>query len=109
MSFACSWAFAELRKMEGNAKIIKLICRDENVHLGFTQQLLKALVQEDPDFAKIKLECEQEIISCANDITKYYDDLIQATETYNRVCNVGDLDITMEKSLYELKNNFGFV
>ena len=32
VSFACSWAFAELKRMEGNAKIIKLIARDENVH-----------------------------------------------------------------------------
>ena len=31
VSFACSWAFAELKKMEGNAKIIKFIARDENV------------------------------------------------------------------------------
>jgi ribonucleoside-diphosphate reductase beta chain len=70
VSFACSWAFAELRKMEGNAKIIKLICRDENVHLGFTQQLLKALVQEDPDFAKIKLECEQEVLDMFSSIVQ---------------------------------------
>ena len=35
--FACSWAFAELKKMEGNAKIIKFIARDENVHLASTQ------------------------------------------------------------------------
>ena len=34
VSFACSWAFAELKKMEGNAKIIKFIARDENVHLN---------------------------------------------------------------------------
>ena len=34
VSFACSWAFAELKKMEGNAKIIKFICRDENLHLA---------------------------------------------------------------------------
>ena len=34
VSFACSWAFAELKKMEGNAKIIKFIARDENVHLA---------------------------------------------------------------------------
>ena len=33
VSFACSWNFAELKKMEGNAKIIKLIARDENIHL----------------------------------------------------------------------------
>ena len=56
VSFACSWAFAELKKMEGNAKLIKLICRDENVHLGSTQTLLKLLPQDDPDYAKIKEE-----------------------------------------------------
>ena len=56
VSFACSWAFAELKKMEGNAKIIKLIARDENVHLASTQQMLKLLPQEDKDFAKIEKE-----------------------------------------------------
>lgn len=56
VSFACSWAFAELKRMEGNAKIIKLIARDENVHLASTQQMLKLLPQEDKDFAKIKEE-----------------------------------------------------
>ena len=56
VSFACSWAFAELKKMEGNAKIIKLICRDENVHLGSTQTMIKLLPQDDPDFAKIREE-----------------------------------------------------
>ena len=61
VSFACSWAFAELKKMEGNAKIIKFIARDENVHLASTQALLKLLPTDDKDFAKIKKECEQEI------------------------------------------------
>lgn len=60
VSFACSWAFAELKKMEGNAKIIKLICRDENLHLAFTQTLIKILPQDDSDFAKIKEECKAE-------------------------------------------------
>ncbi len=60
VSFACSWAFAEVKKMEGNAKIIKLIARDENVHLASTQQMLKFLPQEDKDFAKIKEETAQE-------------------------------------------------
>ena len=63
VSFACSWAFAELKKMEGNAKIIKLIARDENVHLGSTQYMItKVLPKEDPDFAKIAKECEEEVI-----------------------------------------------
>ena len=60
VSFACSWAFAELKKMEGNAKIIKLICRDENLHLAFTQSLIKILPQDDADFAKIKEETKAE-------------------------------------------------
>lgn len=61
VSFACSWAFAELKKMEGNAKIIKLICRDENVHLGATQTLMKLLPKDDPDFEKIRLETHDQI------------------------------------------------
>jgi ribonucleoside-diphosphate reductase beta chain len=62
VSFACSWAFAEVKKMEGNAKIIKLIARDENLHLAGTQQLLKVLPTDDPDFAKIREETREESI-----------------------------------------------
>jgi ribonucleoside-diphosphate reductase beta chain len=61
VSFACSWAFAELKKMEGNAKIIKLICRDENLHLAATQTLLKLLPTDDKDFVKIQKECKDEV------------------------------------------------
>lgn len=53
VSFACSWAFAERKQMEGNAKIIKLICRDENLHLASTQHMLKLLQKEDPFFAEL--------------------------------------------------------
>lgn len=63
VSFACSWAFAELKKMEGNAKIIKLIARDENLHLGSTQLMLRTLKnKDDPDFAKIAEETKDECI-----------------------------------------------
>jgi len=63
VSFACSWAFAELKKMEGNAKIIKLIARDENLHLGSTQLMLRTLrTKDDPDFAKIAEETKEECI-----------------------------------------------
>jgi ribonucleoside-diphosphate reductase beta chain len=62
VSFACSWAFAELKKMEGNAKIIKLICRDENLHLASTQYLLKILPKDDPDYIKIAKEVEEEMV-----------------------------------------------
>lgn len=60
VSFACSWAFAEVKKMEGNAKIIKLIARDENVHLASTQHMIKMLPKEDEDFARIAEETAEE-------------------------------------------------
>jgi ribonucleoside-diphosphate reductase beta chain len=62
VSFACSWAFAELKKMEGNAKIIKFIARDENTHLAASSFMIKSLIKDDPDFAKIKEECEAEVV-----------------------------------------------
>jgi len=67
VSFACSWAFAELKKMEGNAKIIKLIARDENLHLAGTQTLLKLLPKDDPAFEKIEIECRDEAIKLFDD------------------------------------------
>lgn len=70
VSFACSWAFAEVKKMEGNAKIIKLIARDENVHLASTQQLLKILPKEDADFAKIAEETRDECIKMFHDVVE---------------------------------------
>lgn len=60
VSFACSWAFAEQKLMVGNADIIKLICRDENVHLGFTQYMIRTLQTDDLDFAKIAEETKDE-------------------------------------------------
>ncbi len=61
VSFACSWAFAENKRMEGNAKIIRFIARDENLHLATTQKLIKnTLLRDDPDFVRIKAETEEE-------------------------------------------------
>jgi ribonucleoside-diphosphate reductase beta chain len=62
VSFACSWAYAELKKMEGNAKIIKLIARDENTHLAASTSIIKNLLREDPDYEKIRKETELEVI-----------------------------------------------
>ena len=67
VSFACSWAFAEVKKMEGNAKIIKFIARDENLHLAGTQTLLKILPKDDPDFAQIEIECKDQAVALFED------------------------------------------
>ncbi len=70
-SFACSWAFAEQKSaMEGNAKIIKLICRDENLHLAAVQHMLKILPKEDPDFAKIAEETKDEARAIFEDVVE---------------------------------------
>ena len=61
VSFACSWAFAELKKMEGNAKIIKFIARDENTHLAATTTMIKNIQKEDKEMAKIAMETEDEV------------------------------------------------
>ncbi|OCG57306.1 class Ia ribonucleoside-diphosphate reductase subunit beta [Gilliamella apicola] len=62
VSFACSFAFAERELMEGNAKIIKLIARDEALHLTGTQFMINTLRsgEDDPDMAEIAKECEQD-------------------------------------------------
>ena len=54
-SFACSFAFAEQGLMEGNAKIISLIARDEALHLAITQNILKKWQhgEDDPEMAKL--------------------------------------------------------
>ena len=64
VSFACSFAFAERKLMEGNAKIIKLIARDEALHLTSTQHMINILAsgKDDPDMAEIAEECREESI-----------------------------------------------
>ena len=60
VSFACSFAFGELKLMEGSAKIISLIARDENQHLGITQNILnKWKAGDDPDMKQIMKEEEE--------------------------------------------------
>ncbi|OOF24104.1 ribonucleotide-diphosphate reductase subunit beta [Salinivibrio proteolyticus] len=69
VSFACSFAFAERELMEGNAKIIKFIARDEALHLTGTQHMLNILRsgQDDPEMAEIAKECEQECFDLFKD------------------------------------------
>lgn len=69
VSFACSFAFGERKVMEGNAKIIKLIARDEELHLSGTQHILKLMHkgEDDSDFKHIALECREEAIQMFRD------------------------------------------
>ncbi len=62
VSFACSFAFAERELMEGNAKIIKLIARDEALHLTSTQHMLNLMRggSEGAEWAQIAQDLQQE-------------------------------------------------
>ncbi|WP_352337849.1 class Ia ribonucleoside-diphosphate reductase subunit beta [Psychrobacter sp. 16-MNA-CIBAN-0192] len=64
VSFACSFAFAERKLMEGNAKIIKLIARDEALHLTGTQHMINLMRngKDDPEMAQIANECYEQSI-----------------------------------------------
>ena len=63
VSFACSFAFGELKMMEGNAKIIGLIARDESQHMTITQNIIKKWLEgDDPDMREIAKEEEENII-----------------------------------------------
>lgn len=64
VSFACSFNFAERKLMEGNAKIIKLISRDEAIHLNTTQTILNIFrnFKDDADMSRWLYELEPEII-----------------------------------------------
>ena len=68
VSFACSFAFGELKLMEGSAKIISLIARDENQHLVLTQNIIKNWHQgDDPDMVKIAEEERDNVIQMYKD------------------------------------------
>ena len=64
VSFACSFAFGELKLMEGSAKIISLIARDENQHLVITQNIINKWKEgDDPEMQQIAKEEQDWVIS----------------------------------------------
>lgn len=62
VSFACSFAFAERELLEGNAKIIRLIARDEALHLTGTQHMLNLWAdgRDDPEMVEVAKEMHEE-------------------------------------------------
>ena len=72
VSFACSFAFGELKKLEGSAKIISFIARDESQHLAMSQRIINNWkdFENDKDFLKIIKETEK-------DVYRMYDEAVQ--------------------------------
>ena len=82
VSFACSFAFGELKLMEGSAKIISLIARDENQHLALTQNIINNWRKgDDPEMVDIVKEEEewtyQMFNKCVNEEKKWADYLFR--------------------------------
>tara|TARA_B100002019_G_scaffold164062_1_gene141606 strand:- start:11037 stop:12191 length:1155 start_codon:yes stop_codon:yes gene_type:complete len=72
VSFACSFAFGELKLLEGSAKIIGLIARDESQHMTVTQNILNKWKEgDDPDMVEIAKEEEENVYTmfkeCVNE------------------------------------------
>ena len=72
VSFACSFAFGELKLMEGSAKIISLIARDENLHLAVSQNMINNYRKKEGDKEMLKIMKENE-----DEVYKMYDEAVQ--------------------------------
>ena len=72
VSFACSFAFGESKLMEGSAKIISLIARDEAQHLAISQHILKCYKNHENDKVMLKVmkDCEKEVYQMYEDAVK---------------------------------------
>ena len=63
VSFACSFAFGELKLLEGSAKIISFIARDESQHLAMSQKVINNWIdhENDKEMNKVMKDCEKEV------------------------------------------------
>ena len=68
VSFATSLAMVENKIFIGNGNIISLILQDELLHKGWTAYLINQVVKEDPRFAEVAKECEQEVLQIYRDV-----------------------------------------
>ena len=62
ISFASTFSFAENRLLEGSAKIVSFIARDENLHMALTSYIIRKWLEDEPDMKKIFDENKEEII-----------------------------------------------
>ena len=72
VSFACSFAFGELKMLEGSAKIISFIARDESQHLAMSQTIINNWKDRENDKEMLKV-----IKDCENEVYKMYDEALK--------------------------------
>ena len=78
VSFACTFAFGELKLMEGSAKIISFIARDEATHLNLSTQVIKNW--HDGDEAEMKKIAEQ----CKDEVRNMYELCVEEEKAWAR-------------------------
>ncbi len=86
VSFACTFAFAENKKMIGNAKELKLIARDENQHLSLTQKMINILRKEESEGFKETIERNKEAVK-----KMYKDSALEEIEWAEYLFNDGSI------------------
>ena len=72
VSFACSFAFGELKLLEGSAKIISFIARDESQHLAMSQRIINNYRDYENDKVMLKV-----IKDTDKEVYKMYDEAVQ--------------------------------
>jgi ribonucleotide reductase beta subunit family protein with ferritin-like domain len=77
VSFACSFAFGELKLLEGSAKIISLIARDESQHLAVSQRIINNYKEIENDKVMLKVIKDTEI-----EVYKMYDDAVKSEKQW---------------------------
>ena len=78
VSFACTFAFGELKLMEGSAKIISFIARDEATHLNLSTQVIKNW--HDGDEAEMKKIAE----GCKDEVRNMYELCVEEEKAWAR-------------------------
>ena len=97
VSFACSFAFGELKLLEGSAKIISLIARDESQHLAMSQQILNLYRNKENDKVMLKI-----IKDCEKEVYKIYDDAVQEEKRWaTHLFSQGSMIGLSEKLLHQ--------
>jgi ribonucleoside-diphosphate reductase beta chain len=70
VSFATSLAMVENKIFIGNGNVISLILQDELLHKDWTAYIINQVIKEDPRFADVKKECEQEVYALYMDVIR---------------------------------------
>lgn len=109
VSFACTFSFAERKKVEGSAKVVQLIARDENQHVGLTQKLIKYQAQDSPLFAQAAADNNAQAIQIFREAAEQEKEWVQYLFQNGPIIGLNEnilnqyVDYLYEKRIYGMK------